>query len=125
MILKYCLFGLAEKLRRSRGTYTDAQVARCSQLGGQFGRNLSKLFCGAIGSEKDHFVRNCESVDKTDVAHFLETYSQDRLWSFIPGRQHDGFANIKHEWKFKNGAKFAAKMASLSQSLDCWRTFAE
>ena len=31
-------------LKHSRGRYTDEQVARCSQMGGAFGREIDRLF---------------------------------------------------------------------------------
>lgn len=109
-------------MRKARGLYTDEHVARCSQLGGQFSKDLEKMFSENVGSDRLDFIRD-GNVDNSDVKVFLENYGDDELWAFKPGRFHTGFKNIKHEWRIKNCAKFIGKLTSLGETLDMWRSF--
>ena len=107
------------------GSYTDEHVARCSQLGGSFGRDLEQMLLQNVGSDRQGFIPDCNHVSNSDVRVFLNEYQTDRLWDYLPGRVHEGFADIKHEWKIRNPAAFAKKMSALSEKLDLWQSFTQ
>ena len=123
MLIFECSIAFSEKLKKARGVYTDEQVARCSELGGQFGRHLEELFHSSVGSEHLAFQGDATHVDDNDVQSFLSEFVEDKLWDNVPGRAHPGFETMRHGWKVKNCADFAKKMAALSQKLDLWRNF--
>ena len=114
---------VSEKLRQARGVYSDDHVARCSQLGGQFGKNLEALFYDHVGTEQNKYTKDCSHVSASDVNFFLTNYVNEELWEHIPGRQHHGFERVRHEWKIRNCDKLAKKLAYLSNRLDLWRNF--
>ena len=113
----YC----SDKIRRSNGVYTEDQVARCCQLGGQFGRHLDDLFLHSLCGDKPSYQRTKYHVNKTDVASFVEQYQCHDLWKHVPGRAHAGFENIRHELKINDCAKFVKRIETLSERLDVWK----
>ena len=120
---KYTRVYDAEKMRRARGIYTDEQVDRCSQLGGQFGHALEKLFLNDItGVHSSNYTPKRHSKC-SDVNVFLENYRKYDLWQNVPGRCHAGFEKMKHEWRVKDCGKLAKRLHHLSNRLDLWKTF--
>ena len=113
----------AEKLKKSRGLYTEDQVQRCVQLGGQFGRAVDNLFSKRVGSENCFLQRTNRQVKCSDVQAFCQRHNDKRLWDCVPGRVHNGFEKVRHEWRVKDPVKFARKLCELSHKLDLWRKF--
>ena len=74
-----------EKLRKSRGVYTDEQIDRCCQIGGQFGAALESLFSCNVGSERTVHSRHSTRDITHDVHVFLKNYVSDKLWRFQSG----------------------------------------
>lgn len=118
-----CLYVFTEKLKQSGGVYSDEQVARCSELGGQFAKTLESLFCTRVGTEKCQYFCNHKHVERRDVEVFVNTYKCDNLWGNIPKRSHAGFEKVKHEWRIRDCKRFATKLSNLSARLDMWKTF--
>ena len=114
---------VSEKLRKSRGVYTDEQIDRCCQIGGQFGAALESLFSCNVGSERTVHSRHSTRDITHDVHVFLKNYVSDKLWNEIPKRQHNGFEKIRHEWKIKDSKKLAKRLLHRSERLDMWRKF--
>ena len=70
-----------EMLKRSRGTYTNAQVQRCCQLCGAFGRYLDDIFMTSVTATDQRPKKPCHQSTKydTDVQQFLEGYKDECL----------------------------------------------
>ena len=114
---------IVEKLRKANGLYTEKQIQRCSRLGGQFSKDLQRLFAQNIGSERLHVKHSRHYTEHKDVRHFLENSLRDGLFDNIPGRCHVGFENITHEWKVNDPDHLTARLQIRSRKLDLWRKF--
>ena len=125
IIFEYLLSFDSEKLKRSRGLYTDQQVSRCCQLGGQFGKDLDAMLLQNIGMVHSTSSTLSHHVKCSDVRAFIERYESCNLWKSIPGRAHVGFEKMKHEFKVRNCEKFARRLSHLSYRLDVWKKFAK
>ena len=116
-------FVFPEKLKRSRGIYTDDQVARCCQLGGQFGRNLEAVLLQNISGGHLSSCTASHHINRSDVQVFVEKYRNHGLWENIPGRAHPGFEKMKHDSKVKDCGRLAKRLNHLSYRIDVWKKF--
>ena len=114
-----------EMLKRSRGTYTKAQVQRCCQLSGAFGRYLDDIFMTSLTATEDQKPHHQSTKYDTDVQQFLEGYKDECLFDFIPGRQHSSFPNFKHAVVLNAPEKMGSKLVKLSQCMDRWKEFVQ
>ena len=107
-------------LKRSRGNYTEKQIARCAQLSGTFGREMDRLFTEAgLG----HFVTpnvHARSHNRyaEDIATFVAEFQKDGLLEYIPGRHHKGFKNFEHKQTIRDPQRLAHHLMRLAENMD-------
>lgn len=102
--------------------YSDDQVDRCAQLGGEFAKHLQEMFLRNVAASKCPNASRSKHVCP-DVQRFLDEYTDDRLWDYKPGRRHDGFKDVRVQFGISNTAKFASTVARLSNTLSVWENF--
>ena len=101
--------------------YSDDQIDRCATLGGEFGKKLDVSFSNVSAAVSK--IQKRKKREVPDVQRFLEEYQEDQLWDYIPGRAHNGFANIKLHFGLTNGQKFAQTIDKYSTNLSVWQKF--
>ena len=109
-------------LKASRGRYTDAQVERCSLLGGPCGKALDEMLfrVGPAFTASDTRERH---VNPSDVQDFIEEYADEELWHYSPGRSHRGFEGIRSKEVLQDPVKMGKKLRQYAEELDDWQEF--
>ena len=119
------IVSISEMLGRARGHYTEAQINRCSKMGGGFGREMGRLFTAAMYNPPDAAYQRQESRKNRyddDIALFVEEYQPEALFDFLPPRGHQSFDSFTdNSSNIKNPEKLGKHLVSLSHDLDFWR----
>ena len=103
---------------------TDAQIDRCALFGGEFTRQLNTTFSSKVAaSDAAHGVKR--EYSSPDTRRFLREYKTDKLWTFQPGRSHEGFKTVKLFFGISNSPKFSHTVSKLSDSVKTWQKFLE
>ena len=112
-------------MKRSRGQYTPQQVKRCSQLGGEFGKEFHSLVSDSLGLPIKEMTRKASNKYKNDLKLFVREFSPDALFDYIPGREHKGFSDFVAKQALRSPYKLGKKLADLSTQMDFWRRRAQ
>ena len=114
-----------EMLKHSRGRYTDAQVKRCSQLSGEYGKLFHSTFAQSIGKGHPLTHKKSNSPYKKDLEVFVEDFQGDALFDYLPVREHKAFPEFVWTQKIKDPVKLGKKLKAHSQTLDFWKRRAQ
>ena len=101
-------------------------MKRCSLIGGPVGQSLDHVLEGAT---MENLHEHDESMDidtmhHPDVETFIEDYAEEQLWTFEPGRFHQGYEGFSSSWCLADPVGMGRRIAQLAQTMDQWRDFA-
>ena len=85
---------ISEMLKKSRGQYTDKQIKRCSQLGGEFGREFLRLLSENIALGHEASGQKPNNVYKQDITLAIKELHNDALFDYVPPRHYRAFATF-------------------------------
>ena len=110
-------------LKNSRGQYSEAQITRCSRLGGGFGKEIDRMFNAAMfGYDSYTKQRKHTSKYAQDIIRFAEEFKEDGLFEYCPPREHDSFPQyVDSSSRIKSPLRFGRHLASLSRDVEYWR----
>ncbi len=111
-------------LKRSRGNYTPKQVKRCSQLGGEFGKEFSRLVSEAMGVKLHASYKKKPARYKRDIRVSMDEFTKDGLFDIMPGREHKSFPGFLAQTPVKDPRKLGQRLAVLSKENDLWKRMA-
>lgn len=112
---------ISEMMKRSRGQYTDKQVMRCSQLGGEFGREFHRLVSENMGMGHEGIGKKSSNIYQKDVVACVKELQPDALFDYCPPREHKAFPGFVRSSQIKDPQKLGRHLNRLSEDLDFWR----
>ncbi|XP_006824574.1 uncharacterized protein LOC102801699 [Saccoglossus kowalevskii] len=114
-----------KNLKNSHGQYTDLQIARCSQIVGNVGKDLDKIFAADIIDKFANTSKTSKGSYKKDIDKFVKEYKADHLFDKVGQRYHTGFKGLRHEILIKKPTKLKARLQKYSHILDTHRRICE
>ena len=92
---------------------------------GQVSKGVDEVFMSEMAEVTGHeYFSKKKWVWEKEVPAFVEEYYEDRLFDFIPGREHRGFSRFKWNMAIPNPGKFKQRLRTYSQTLDSVRDLA-
>ena len=107
-----------ENLHHAHGQYTDKTVKRAGKIVGSLSRDLDRAFAENITEiHTDDGYRKRKDYNH-DVRFFITEYSKDKLFDYIPGRQHDSFPKFGYQTDIANPEQLKMRFLKYSKKLD-------
>ena len=126
MFIIYCLSNyivIAESIKHCRGNYTTAQINRCAQMSGPFGKQVDRLIVDAgLMTETIASGTRSPKADpyRSDLHLLVEKYAGGGLFRFVPGRSHRSFPHARHACQIVNPQKLGVHLRTLAEERDFW-----
>ena len=109
---------VSETLKHAHGNYTDSTVQRCGRMAGNIGNALDTAFHEHVcNTTEDSSYRSKNDYD-SDIRQFVNEYRDDKLFSFIPGRQHRSFPKYQRMTDIREPSKLKQHLNKFSRKLD-------
>ena len=108
-------------LKRGRSHITDKQVKRCSQIGGEFGKNFDKMVSESLGTTVSFTYRKNPQKYQRDLEVFVAEFQKADLFDVKPGRCHKAFPAFTAHTPLKDPEKLGRHLRKLSHDMDLWR----
>ena len=88
-------------LKNANGRYTDTQIERCAQMFGAFGKEMQRILNSSGLGQAAAPITTSQAFRrrmKADIGQFVKSYRHDELFSYVPGRFHEGY----HDFSYTN-----------------------
>ena len=108
-------------MKRGRGNYTTSQIYRCSHLGGDYRKEIDRVFLQAWGLGQEHYRKKKPPNYNQDLQRFVREFQEDALFHYIPPRSHSAFENFVCTTSVREPRKLGKRLRALSEELDFWR----
>ncbi|XP_029982884.1 uncharacterized protein LOC115413890 isoform X2 [Sphaeramia orbicularis] len=104
-----------------KGSFRPAQVDQSAQLAGPQAQHLDRFFSSSRSPTLTRYLTRLKTSTcrwREDVDRFVSEFRADHLFSFRPGRGHQGFNRFTYDSRVQTPDKMGRTMWTLSQDLD-------